>query len=395
MALNSIEFNRNKSGLGAPLLNNDHISGIVFYRATKPSGFDPDNIQKIFSLQQAEDKGIEQEGSYTTLWYHIREFFEKQPKGELYVGVFDEPGATPDFAEIATMQHFANGEIRQIGILLDDTGTDQTNMVTRVGAIQSQINVLSANDMPLNAIFAPDIYALDLTTLPDLRTGGTSNNVSVTIGQSGNGMGATLYTTNMKSTTDLGAKLGAVAFAKVHESIAYVEKFPMVTASGEFSEPAFANGDLLKNTAAAQITSLSNYGYIFMVKYVGYSGTLNSKSMTCVPASNDLSTIERNRTIDKSIRRTRALLLPKLASPLYVNNDGTLTLDTIATFKGLSDQGLAQMTSEGELSNARTVIDSSQNVVSTNQLEISLELQPVGVAEKIIVNVGFVPTIAN
>jgi hypothetical protein len=395
MALNSIDFNRNKSGLGSPLLSNDHISGIVFYHATKPTGFDPNNIQKIFSLQQAEDLGIEKEGSYTTEWYHIREFFEKQPKGELYVGIFDVPGATPDFEEVKTMQYFATGAIRQIGVLLNDTGTDGTNMLTRVNALQSQITTLTGEDMPLNAIFAPDIYQIDLTTLPDLRTGGTANNVSVTIGQSGNGLGATLYTTNLKSTTDLGAKLGAVSRSKVHESIAYVEKFPMVTASSEFDEPAFSNGDFLKATPPAQITSLTNNGYIFMIKYVGYSGTLNSKSMTCVPSSNDLSTIERNRTIDKAVRRSRALLLPKLASPLYVNSDGTLTLDTIATFKGLTDQGLAQMESEGELSNAQTIIDSAQNVVSTNQLEITLELQPVGVAEKIIVNVGFVPTIAN
>jgi len=99
--------------------------------------------------------------------------------------------------------------------------------------------------------------------------------------------------------------------------------------------------------------------------------------------------------MDKAIRRTRQLVLPKLASPLYVNADGTLTLDTIATFKGLCDQGLAQMTSEGELSNGQSIINPAQDVVSTNQLVIALELQPVGVAEKIIINVGFVPTIAN
>ena len=395
MALNSIKFNRSKSGLGAPLLNNDHISGLVFFRASKPTGFDPDNIQKVFSLEQIEDLGIEMDGAFSSLWYHVREFFEKQPKGELYVGVFDEPGATPDFAEIKTMQEFANGEIRQFGVWLDDTATDAVNMETRVTAIQSQCTTLENQDMPCNVIFAPDIFGLDLTTLPDLRSSGLWKNVSVTIGQSGNGLGATLYTTDMKTISDLGAKLGAVAFANVHESIGYVEKFNMVTASGEFSEPAFANGDLLKNTPIAQVESISSLGYIFMMRYTGYSGTYNSKSYTCVPASNDLSSIERNRTMDKAIRRTRQLVLPKLASPLYVNADGTLTLDTIATFKGLCDQGLAQMTSEGELSNGQSIINPAQDVVSTNQLVIALELQPVGVAEKIIINVGFVPTIAN
>jgi len=392
MALNSIVFNRNKSGLGGPLLNNDHISGLVFYRSSVPTGFATTNIQKVFSLEQAEDLGIEKEGSYSSLWYHISEFFEKQTKGELYIGIFDEPGATPDFAEIETMQTFANGEIRQIGIWLDDTLTDSSTMLIRVTAIQSQVDILKSNDMPLNVIFAPDIFGLDLTTLPDLRTG-TANNVSVTIGQSGNGLGSTLYSTNLKSTTDLGAKLGAVSFSKVNESISYVEKFPMVTASGEFAEPAFSNGDFVKNTPKAQIEALDGLGYIFLVNFVGYSGTFNNDSYTATAANDDLYTIERNRTIDKAVRRTRQLLLPKLGSPLYVNPDGTLTLDTIATFKGLCDQGLKQMEADGELSASATIINPEQNVVSTSELVVSLELVPVNVARSIIVNVGFVPNV--
>ena len=391
MALNSIVFNRNKSGLGGPLLNNDHISGLVFYRSSEPTGFSTTNIQKVFSLEQAEDLGITKDLT-EDLHYHVSEFFEKQPKGELYIGIFDEPGATPDFSEVETIQEFANGEIRQLGIWLDDTVTDAAKMATRVAAIQAKVNILKANDMPLNVIFAPDIHGQTLVSLPDLRTG-TSNNVSVTIGQSGNGEGKTLYTSEAKSITDLGAKLGAVSFSKVHESISYVEKFPMVTASGEFAEPAFSNGDFVKNTPKAQIEALDGLGYIFLVNFVGYSGTFNNDSYTATAANDDLFTIERNRTIDKAVRRTRQLLLPKLGSPLYVNPDGTLTLDTIATFKGLCDQGLKQMEADGELSASATIINPEQNVVSTSELVVSLELVPVNVARSIIVNVGFVPNV--
>ena len=391
MALNSIVFNRNKSGLGGPLLNNDHISGLVFYRASVPTGFATANIQKVFSLEQAEDLGITKDLT-EDLHYHVSEFFEKQPKGELYIGIFDEPGETPDFSEVETIQEFANGEIRQLGIWLDDTVTDAAKMTTRVAAIQAKVDILKANDMPLNVIFAPDIHGQTLVSLPDLRTG-TANNVSVTIGQSGNGEGKTLYTSEAKSITDLGAKLGAVSFSKVHESISYVEKFPMVTSSGEFAEPAFSNGDFVKNTPKAQIEALDGLGYIFLVNFVGYSGTFNNDSYTATAANDDLYTIERNRTIDKAVRRTRQLLLPKLGSPLYVNPDGTLTLDTIATFKGLCDQGLKQMEADGELSASATIINPEQNVVSTSRLVVSLELVPVGVARSIIVNVGFVPNV--
>lgn len=392
MPLNSIDFNRNKNGLGAPLLNDDHISGLLFYSTTKPSGFVSLNTQKVFSLEQAEDLGLTKDGSFPNFWYHVSEFFQKQPKGELYIGIFDEPGATPDFLEVATMQEFSIGAIRQIGILFDTEQSDVSNLLVRVNAIQSQIDLLKSNDMPLNAILAPDVYGLDLTTLPDLRTG-TSNNVSVTIGQDGGGFGAELMVDNSISISDLGAKLGAVSFSRVHESISYIEKFPMVTASSEFDDPAFSTGDFVKNTPKSQIQALDNFGYIFLIKEIGYSGTFNNDSYTATAANDDLWTIERNRTIDKAIRRARQLILPKLGSPLYVNPDGTLTLDTIATFKGLADQGLSQMEADGELSASATIINPSQNVVATSKLEISLELVPVGVARSIIVNIGFVPNL--
>jgi hypothetical protein len=59
MGLNNVVFNRSEGGLGRPLPNSDHISGMLFYYNTYPSGFDVNNkIKKIFSLKDAEAKGI-------------------------------------------------------------------------------------------------------------------------------------------------------------------------------------------------------------------------------------------------------------------------------------------------------------------------------------------------
>lgn len=394
MSLNDIEFNRNKSGLGAPLLDKDHISGLIYYNDTLPTGFTTnDRIKKIFSLEQAEDLGIKSDVAvHAVEHYHISEFFEKNPKGELWVGYFDEPGATPTFEEIETVQVFSGGEIRQMGVFYVETASDVTNIPVRLTAMQAQADQLKADHMPLNIVTGLDIFGYDLTLLPDLRTQ-ANNNVSITIGQSGNGKGAELYTTTMKSVTDLGAKMGSISFAKVNESISWVEKFPMVTASTEFDEPAFANGDLVKTYPKAQVESIDNLGYIFLIKHIGYSGTFNNDSYTAVATTNDLATIENNRTIDKAVRTTRTLLLPKLGSPVFVNSDGTLTYDTISVFKGLCDQGLSQMASNDELSAFQTLIDPSQDVITTGKLFVTLELVPVGVARSIIVNVGFVPQI--
>jgi hypothetical protein len=59
MALNKISFIRGTGGLGRPLQGFDHISGLVHYSNTLPSGFaSNDRIKKVFSLSEAEDLGI-------------------------------------------------------------------------------------------------------------------------------------------------------------------------------------------------------------------------------------------------------------------------------------------------------------------------------------------------
>jgi hypothetical protein len=59
MALNKLSFIRGTAGLGRPLPGKDHISGMLFYSNTLPSGFGTsDRIKKIFSLADAEGYGI-------------------------------------------------------------------------------------------------------------------------------------------------------------------------------------------------------------------------------------------------------------------------------------------------------------------------------------------------
>jgi hypothetical protein len=59
MALNNVVFNRSENGLGRPLPNNDHISGMLFYWNTYPAGFSvTDKIHKFFSIEDAEARGI-------------------------------------------------------------------------------------------------------------------------------------------------------------------------------------------------------------------------------------------------------------------------------------------------------------------------------------------------
>lgn len=390
MALNDVTFIKGAGGLGRPLPGEDHISGLVFYLADAnlPTGFlTTDRIKQVFSISDAESLGIT-EGSATNgvLWYHINEYFRMQPQGQLYVGIFDD--AAIDYSVIETVQNFADGKIRQIGVY------DKTAFATgTLGTLQTSATALETAHKPLEVIYAGDISGVtDLSTLADLRTLNNPN-VSATIGQDGANAGKALFDSEAVSISDLGAVLGAVSAAKVNESIEWIRKFNF-TDGNEFNVPAFGNDDLVKDKADSFLSALKDKGYMFLKKHIGLSGTYQENSATAVTVTSDFAFIENNRTINKATRGVRAFMLPNLASPVFLNADGTLTEDTVAKFKNDASRHLEQMERDQEVSAFAVLIDPTQNVLSTSTLELTIQIVPVGVARLIKINIGFTLAIA-
>jgi hypothetical protein len=316
------------------------------------------------------------------LYYHISEFFRLQPKGLLYVGLYAVPGSYT-YTEIQTIQDFSGGKIRQIGIFKD--GTFASADLT---AIQTVCNTVSGLHKPLSAIYAANIKATsDLTTLTNLASL-TASNVSAVIGQDGAGQGNYLYLTQGKSITCLGATLGAVAYSKVSEDIAWLSKFN-ISNGAECDTINFANGDKIASASQNLLNLLDNYRYIFLIKYVGIAGSYFNDSHCAIAVTSDYAYIENNRTIDKAIRGVYSSLLPNLNSPLQLNANGTLTDDTVSYFESQAAINLYEMVRNSELSAFEVLINPTQNVLSTNNLTVSIKLVPIGVARQITVNIGF------
>ncbi len=391
MATPKIQFVRGAGGLGRPLPNNDHISALLFFNDTLPTGFSAnDRTKPVFSLEQAETLGIiEGSADHAVEHYQIKTFFDMNPSGKLWVSFQVLTSMTTDFAEIAEIQSIANGEIRQIGIVdLSDTtlvriGTDDVH-----DAIQTQITALKAIDQPIQCLIGFDDSGLtdagDYTTL----AAETAANVSVVIGQDGTKAGAALATSNGTAIPAVGAFLGAVSLAKVNENIGWVSKFRF-DGTGEFSVPKLGSGELFKNVSAALETSLNNYGYLFLKTHTGRAGAYANYSWTAVSQSDDFSTIENNRTMDKAIRQIRSFMLPNLNAPVDVNDDGTLTDNAIAVFENAASRGLDSMERDTEISAFSVKIDPTQDILTTSNMVIAVAIVPVGVAQQITINIGF------
>jgi hypothetical protein len=322
--------------------------------------------------------------------YHILEFFRLRPQGVLYVGIYAVPSPYT-FSEIATIQNFANGSIRQIAVLKDSASAFASSDLT---LIHNQCLALVAAHKEIVALYAADISATsDISTLTNLSTL-SANLASAVIGQDGGGLGNQLFQASGKSVTVLGAFLGAVATAKVSESIAWVSKFN-ISDGYEDDTIAFANGVLFSNTSVTDslLTTLQNMRYVFLRKFVGVAGSYFNENSTAIATTSDYAYIADNRTIQKATRGIYANVIPALNSPITLNSDGTLADESIAYFGGLAETPLQQMVRDGELSGFAVTVDASQNVLSTGILTINVNLLQIATGRNITVNIGYKVTV--
>lgn len=336
---------------------------------------------------------------YDVLYYHVREAFRMQglitgrAQGQIWVGCYNVGATTyANFTEVETMQSYANGAIRQMGVY----ATTSAFATSHVTALQARATALQGLNTPLSIIYQGDFSSVsDLTTLSNLATL-NSKNVSVCIGQDGANVGYGLYKALAKSVGMVGTTLGAIALAKVSDSIMWRGKFNAQDTL-EYVTLAFANGALFSASGSglnALLTQIDLYRYIFLMNETGLTGSFFNNDHTCITTSSDYAYIADNRTIDKEARGIRTAVLPALGSPLNFNDDGTLAADTIDYFEGLCDNFLSQMEAAGEISASKTTINPAQNVQSTQTLTITVENVQTGVARNIVVNIGYVTSIS-
>ena len=347
--------------------------------------------------------------------YHIREFFRMSGNvdnnGKLYV-MFADCSASWDAIDV--MQRVAGGLINQLGVWTEQplwklNGAEEKYNLNLVKGVNDKAVAMADLHQPLSVVLCANPSntgsstsegkQVDLNKIPSAIC--EASRVSVIFGQSRSALVSQMQKRNVNNTPVgfLGAMMGAIARANVHESVAWVRTFNLFDDDFQNIELGFGDINL---TADEEFTSLNMYeslspvllddldekGYIFPIKYAGReNGIYISKDQTC--SVGDYRTIARNRTINKSRRAVRAALLPYVNSPLMVNPaTGFLAPSKISSFKTLIGDILAKMQAAQEISGYAVNIDANQNVLVDDTLRISYVIVPVGVAVKIYVEEG-------
>ena len=198
--------------------------------------------------------------------------------------------------------------------------------------------------------------------------------------------------------------MGAIARAKVHESIAWVERQNMVSTTyagaglgktaqslaRELDVAALVDGTLMTELTPTEQDAINRKRYLFLCKHVGQAGSYWNDSFSADKPESDYGYIENNRTIDKAVRGIYKALLPHLSGPVRVDaSTGKISVGTITFLETLAEDTLVRMEREGELSGFNVIIDPNQSILGTSKLAVVVKLIPVGVLREIKVSIGF------
>lgn len=386
--MNGVKFTRENGGLARSLQGTDPISGLIVY------GESTHGKALLLSVEELEVLGITPQNS-PVLHYHVSEFFRISEGAKLYLqSVASSDG---NFTEIKILQNFAEGNIKQLAIC--DFKTPISELAIHVAKLNQLAGDLAKNNTPLQVIYSAKITSEDMLSLPNLHTL-NAERVSVTIAQDSTGYGGYLSTI-MPSIGATGTLLGAIAKAKVHESVAWVEKQNLISTAypkaltadiqknAEWDGIGFCDGSQINNYSPQQLQSLQEKGYLFCGKYAGRTGTFFNESFTATILESDFAYIENNRVIDKAQREVARVLLPKISGPAYIDPDtGYIEASTVAGLEALCDASLDEMKRQGEISGYSVAIDPTQRLLTSSKLEVILKIVPVGTMRQIEVKIG-------
>lgn len=389
--LNDVVINKLSGGLGRRNPSQDMVSGLLFNGqaiaedASKGiTGLEQDKVYRLASVEDAEALGITEayDVSGQSAYYQIQQYFRMNPSGDLFIMVLGEDGSYADVAVYAqSFQEATGGAIRQMAIIFSGA-TTLSETILAAQAAQLRVDAATANYMPFEVLLEGKGFAVALAAgyesiinLAEVN----ATNVSVVVA-----MDVALATT-YPDTAAVGMALGAISRAKVSENIAWVEKFNLAGAG--FSKAGFVGGTEV-STQFIQET-LNERRYIFARTHTGLPGVYFNDSHTASIGTSDFAYIENNRTINKATRLLRTALLPKLNSPILVDEAGQLAPSVTKGFETLCRAALEGMVSNQEVSAFDVFVDPAQNILATSELRIKAEVTPVGTARKIIVNLGF------
>lgn len=198
----------------------------------------------------------------------------------------------------------------------------------------------------------------------------------------------------------LGLLAGRLAAIPVQRSVARVKSGPIAGADVMWLPSCDADHQSPGPAERGGIAEmLHDMGYIVPRTFVGKTGYYWSDDTLLADPESDYGLIPRRRTIDKAYRIAYQTLVDEIGDEIAVTNDGRPAAPIVKAIETKVESAIVRhMTAQGNLGTdpsapndlgVQCSIDTDQNILANNRLDITLKVKPYGYAKYIEVTLGF------
>lgn len=315
--------------------------------------------------------------SDSPLYKAISEFYAEAGEGaELWLYGVNEKESQGLIAEGRTFLQAANGRIRTLALVPDDAVEADDIAATALAA-------QSLGEWATAELFAPILVIMPAQyseSLPNLSTM-SHNRVGILVGD----------TITNSTTAMIGVLAGRIAKIATQVHIGRVKDGALKIAQ------AFIG--TIDPSQSSAVETLNTNGYITLRTFVGKSGYFFNDDNLATSTSDDYRSLARRRVIDKAYRVAYTTLLNRVNDNLPVTSEGKLTAETAKDIEtDIISDIYTSMTAEGNLSvnpadssdmGVRAIVDTENDIVATNRLNVTIQVKPYGYSKFISVLLGF------
>lgn len=386
MNLPNIKFEVSKNGLGLATAEIQKIPGIVLTGVTV-SGSNKVTTglsYQIFSLEEAQDLGIEATGTNSFAHKHIAAFYGEAKKGaELWFMLVPAAVTLTEMADKNNpygkkLLSDAKGKIRVLGFL-KKSGTGETitegldaDVHTAVVKAQALADDFADRYYPVRTVIGGNKFSGIAADLKDYSTT-EFNRVSILLANNDGSKEASI-----------GLFLGRHAIIPSQRKLSRVKDGAVEPIAAYFS-----NGDAVETLDTAW-DSISSKNYIFLRNFANRSGYWFTGDQTLTLPTDDFKTQSRGLVMDEAILIAYDTMIEELSDEIPVTESGTVHPAIIKSWQNKIDKNINQnMVQLGKLSAAKSFIDEKQDVLTAENMDIDLQLLPVGYSDFITIKIGF------
>jgi len=390
MSLPNVQFNISSNGLELSQADIQKIPGFVLTGVTV-AGANKVTVgtsYQIFSLDEAINLGITEGGTNDFAYKQIAAFYAEAKKGaELWFMLVASTITLTDQADITKayakkLLSDAQGKIRILG-LLKKSGTGETitegldaDVHTAVVKAQALAQDFADRYFPVRVIISGNKFDGTVANLKDYATT-NYNKVSILIAN-----------TDGSKEASIGLALGRMANIPTQRKLSRVKDGAI-----EPFAAYFTNGEAVSTLDTAW-NAIDAKNYIFMRSFANLSGFYFTGDKTLTLPTDDFNSLARGLVMDEAVITAYTTLVQELSDEIPVTEAGTIHPAIIKAWQnGIESQIKSNMVEAGKLSGVKAFIDENQNVSQTNNVNVALQLLPVGYSDFITVNIGFTTTL--